>query len=67
MMLRKKWDLGTAPVANLMELLEHKGVRIFEIETSDKFHGISAWADKIPVIAVRAEDDLVRKRFTIAH
>ncbi len=67
MMLRKKWDLGTAPVANLMELLEHKGVRIFEIETSDKFHGISAWADEIPVIAVRAEDDLVRKRFTIAH
>lgn len=29
MMLQKKWDLGTTPVANLMELLEHKGVRIF--------------------------------------
>ena len=67
MTLRNKWDLGTAPVTNLMELLEHKGVRIFEIETNDKFHGISAWADEIPVIAVRAQDGLVRKRFTIAH
>ncbi len=66
-LLRKKWGLGTAPVSNLMELLEDKGVRICELETSESFIGISAWANNIPVIAVRANDDLVRKRFTISH
>ena len=65
--LRRKWELGYAPISNLMELLEDKGIRIYEIETGDDFHGISAWSGDIPVIAVRAQDDLLRKRFTIAH
>ncbi len=65
--LREKWNLGTAPISNLIETLEYKGMRIFEIETSEKFNGISAWSDSTPVIAVRAQDELVRKRFTIAH
>lgn len=65
--IRRKWKLGDAPISNLMELLEDKGVRIYEIETGGNFHGISAWAENIPVIAVRVQDDLLRKRFTIAH
>lgn len=65
--LRRKWKLGDAPLSNLMELLEDKGIRIHEIETDQNFIGISAWADGIPVIAVRSQDDLLRKRFTISH
>lgn len=65
--LRRKWKLGDAPISNLMELLEDKGIRIYEIETGENFHGISARSRDIPVIAVRSQDDLLRKRFTIAH
>lgn len=65
--VRRKWKLGEAPVSNLMELLEDKGIRIYAIETGEYFNGISAWAEDIPVIAVRKQDDLLRKRFTISH
>lgn len=67
MRLRKKWDLGTAPVSNLMELLEDKGVRILEVNLPDEFDGLSAWAGEIPVITVNKNRDLVRKRLTIVH
>ena len=65
--VRRKWKLGEAPISNLIELLEDKGIRIHEIETDDNFNGISAWTDEIPVIAVRLQDDLLRQRFTISH
>lgn len=65
--LRKKWHLGDAPISNLMELLEDKGIRIFEVDVDDEFDGLSAFVGDIPVLAVRAQNDLVRKRFTIAH
>ncbi len=65
--VRHFWNLGDAPISNLMELLEDRGIRIHEIETDENFNGISAWADGFPVIAVRRQDDLLRKRFTISH
>ncbi|MCP4693660.1 MAG: helix-turn-helix domain-containing protein, partial [Desulfobacterales bacterium] len=65
--LRRKWALGDGPISNLMELLEGKGVRIYEIESGKTFRGISAMTGNIPVIAVNARDDLLQKRFTIAH
>ena len=67
MRLREAWDLGTAPVSNLMELLEDKGVRILEVDLPDEFDGLSAWAGEIPVITVNRNRDLVRKRLTIVH
>ena len=54
-------------MSNLIELLEDHGFRIIEVESNEKFDGISAWADNIPIIAVRKQNDAVRKRFTIAH
>jgi len=65
--VRREWNLGEAPVSKLMELLEDKGIRIHEIQTNENFNGISALADEVPVIAVRHQDDLLRKRFTISH
>ncbi|MCK5545506.1 MAG: ImmA/IrrE family metallo-endopeptidase [Desulfobulbaceae bacterium] len=67
MRLREAWNLGTAPVSNLMELLEDKGVRILEVDLPDEFDGLSAWAGEIPVITVNKNRDLVRKRLTIVH
>lgn len=65
--LRECWNLGTAPLYNLFEMVEDKGVRIYEIETSDELDGISAWVDDTPVIAVNLKNELVRRRFTVAH
>jgi Zn-dependent peptidase ImmA (M78 family)/transcriptional regulator with XRE-family HTH domain len=65
--LRKAWELGNAPVSNLMELLEDKGVRILEVDLPDTFDGLSAWADNIPVLTINKNSDLVRKRLTIVH
>jgi len=65
--LREYWKLGTAPLYNLVEIVEDKGIRIYEIETSDEFDGISAWVDDIPVIAVNLKNEPVRRRFTVAH
>jgi Zn-dependent peptidase ImmA (M78 family)/DNA-binding XRE family transcriptional regulator len=68
MAIRKAWELGeTAPISKLMEILEDKGCRIFEIDASEDFEGISAYVDSVPVIAIRRQDDLVRKRLTILH
>lgn len=67
MKLRGAWKLGHAPVSNLMELLEEKGVRILEVDFPKEFDGLSAWADKIPVLTINKNSDLVRKRLTIVH
>jgi len=43
--LRKIWNLGEAPIANLIGLLEDRFFHVFEIDTpSEKFDGISAKA-----------------------
>lgn len=65
--LRETWGLGIAPVSNLMELFEDKGVRILEVDLPDEFDGLSAWADGMPVITVNRNRELVRKRLTIVH
>jgi Zn-dependent peptidase ImmA (M78 family)/DNA-binding XRE family transcriptional regulator len=67
--IRQSWNLGEAPIQQLTELLEDKGFKILEIETSENFVGLSGYAEgmDIPVIAVFKEGDCVRKRFTIAH
>ena len=65
--LRRHWDLGKAPLYNLMELVEDNGIRIYEIEATDEFDGISAWADDTPIIAINLKNECVRRRFTIAH
>jgi Zn-dependent peptidase ImmA (M78 family)/DNA-binding XRE family transcriptional regulator len=67
--IRKKWKLGNGPVPHLIELLEDNGFKIFEVDAGEKFDGLSGFAEDmaIPVIAVLKKQDLVRKRFTIAH
>ncbi len=67
--IRRKWALGNGPIPNLIELLEDKGFKIIEVSSEGYFDGLSGFTKEgsIPVIAVFAEGDLVRKRFTIAH
>jgi Zn-dependent peptidase ImmA (M78 family)/DNA-binding XRE family transcriptional regulator len=69
--LRQDWKLGNAPISNLLELIEEKGIKIFEISLEEdvKFDGLSAVIapSNVPVIALKKETDIVRKRFTVAH
>jgi Zn-dependent peptidase ImmA (M78 family)/DNA-binding XRE family transcriptional regulator len=67
--IREKWKLGEGPVPHLIELLEDKGYKIFEVDDYVHFDGLSGFVTgmDIPVIAVYGGGDLVRKRFTVAH
>ena len=65
--LRNKWNIGDSPILNLLDLLEDKGFKIFEVETSNDFEGLSAWAESIPVIVLNKNSDNLRKRFTALH
>jgi Zn-dependent peptidase ImmA (M78 family)/DNA-binding XRE family transcriptional regulator len=69
MEIREKWNLGNGPIPHLIELLEDKGFKIFEVESGHRFDGLSGFVEnmKIPVISILENADLVRKRFTIAH
>lgn len=43
--LRRKWNLGEAPIANAIALLEDRLIHVFEVDgVSEKFDGISALA-----------------------
>jgi Zn-dependent peptidase ImmA (M78 family)/DNA-binding XRE family transcriptional regulator len=67
--IREKWHLGNGPIPHLIELLEDQGCKIIEVDADEKFDGLSGFVEDspIPVIAVLKKQDLVRKRFTIAH
>lgn len=56
------------PVKNIMSLLEHNGIIIYEIDEIEKFDGVSFLTDKgFPLIIVNKNFSNDRKRFTIAH
>lgn len=42
MWLREQWELGTGPVANVVDLLEDHLIHVIEIDADEKFDGISA-------------------------
>lgn len=70
MKLREDWELGTDPLANVIELLEDHHIKVYEIKADRSFNGMSAWIKKqIPVIVINSSDDLPldRKRFTALH
>jgi Zn-dependent peptidase ImmA (M78 family)/DNA-binding XRE family transcriptional regulator len=66
--IRKKWNLGNVQIPNVVELLESKGIKVFEVERSENFEGFAAWAGKIPVIVINsAIKEITRVRFTTMH
>ncbi len=72
--LRKKWNLGSGPIFNLIELLEDNHIKVIEIETEDDgMEGISAMVNEsFPVIVINKgsanrKKPLDRIRFTALH
>jgi Zn-dependent peptidase ImmA (M78 family)/transcriptional regulator with XRE-family HTH domain len=66
--VRHRWSLGDAPVANITHLLEAKGVRIFSLPTECRTVDAYSlrWFDT-PVVVVTPGKSAERRRFDLAH
>lgn len=67
--IRQAWGLGNHPIADLIDTLEEKGVMVFQSNAlhGDKFDGLAARVNEIPVVVVGREWPGDRQRFTLAH
>jgi Zn-dependent peptidase ImmA (M78 family)/DNA-binding XRE family transcriptional regulator len=68
--LREHWQLGSAPIENLTELLEDKGVKVGLVDAGDEFEACTFWVEtdgRMPVIATRKGLYGDRQRFNLAH
>lgn len=67
--VRMAWGLGFDPILDLIDALETHGVRVFMIhdEASEKFDGLAAKVNEMPVVVVGSNWPGDRQRFTLAH
>jgi len=65
--LKEQWRLGEDGICNLFGVLEEHGIKVILIEAADSFDGVSAFADKYPVIVLNDNACSERKRFTALH
>jgi Zn-dependent peptidase ImmA (M78 family)/transcriptional regulator with XRE-family HTH domain len=65
--VRRRWELGSGPVVNLLGLLEDKGVAVYETRGIDGFDGLSGRFGMAPFVAVSRDFPADRVRFTAAH
>jgi Zn-dependent peptidase ImmA (M78 family)/transcriptional regulator with XRE-family HTH domain len=68
--LRNAWHLGDDPMPNIQELMELKGIKVFEIETTNEaFDGLFCTVNNEPVVVVASWLNRVipRKRMTEVH
>jgi Zn-dependent peptidase ImmA (M78 family)/transcriptional regulator with XRE-family HTH domain len=65
--VRRRWELGSGPVVNLLGVLEDKGIKIYETRGIEGFEGLSGRYGDLPFVAVSMEYPKDRIRFTAAH
>lgn len=68
--VRRRWDLGSGPVVNLLGVLEDRGIRVYETTGIEGFEGLSgAFGAEpvVPFVAVSRDFPADRVRFTAAH
>ena len=67
--LRRAWNLGEDPIADLSDILELQGIKVFMIEENadNGFDGLTAWVNGNPIIVISEIWAGVRQRFTLAH
>ena len=67
-LLRQHWSLGDKPIANMVHLLELKGIRVFSLaENTKDVDAFSLWRDDIPYIFLNRFKSAERSRFDAAH
>lgn len=67
--VRAAWDLGFDPIPDLIDVLETNGIRVFMIEADaeNKFDGLAARVNGMPIVVVGRHWPGDRQRFTLAH
>ncbi len=65
--VRRRWELGSGPIVNLLGLLEDKGIKVYEARGIEGFEGLSGRYGDLPFVAVSMERPPDRIRFTAAH
>ena len=67
--VREAWDLGTNPIPELTDTLEEQGIKVFltKLIHGNRFDGLAATVNGMPIIVVGEEWPGDRQRFTLAH
>jgi Zn-dependent peptidase ImmA (M78 family)/DNA-binding XRE family transcriptional regulator len=66
--VRAAWNLGTAPLGNVVHLLEAHGVRVFSLpERLQDVDAFSFWWRGMPIILLNTRKSPERGRFDAAH
>ena len=67
--IRAKWNLGHDPLHNIVEILEEKGIKVFQLNyPGNDFFGLSSPIEGgYAVIVINQNDKLDRQRFTALH
>jgi Zn-dependent peptidase ImmA (M78 family) len=66
--LRQYWAIGEKPIANMVKLLETKGVRVFSLaENTRNVDAFSCWRGIEPYIFLNTFKSAERSRFDAAH
>jgi Zn-dependent peptidase ImmA (M78 family)/DNA-binding XRE family transcriptional regulator len=66
--LREAWGLGVDPIPVLTDMLEERGIKVFQSPAiPGDFDGMAAKVDGIPVIVVSGNAPGDRQRFTMTH
>jgi transcriptional regulator with XRE-family HTH domain len=67
--VRHAWDLGLNCIPDLIDTLESQGIMVMSsaVEADNKFDGLAALVNNIPVCVVGAAWTGDRQRFTLAH
>jgi Zn-dependent peptidase ImmA (M78 family)/DNA-binding XRE family transcriptional regulator len=67
-LLRQHWRLGDKPIANMIHLLEAKGVRVFSLaENTKEVDAFSLWRDDVPYVFLNRFKTAERSRYDAAH
>lgn len=67
--LREEWKLGEKPIANVVEMLEMRGIKVVLLEVVDAFDGLAAFTSTgVPIVVVNKKGKSIeRLRFTVVH
>ena len=66
--VRQQWGLGVRPIANMVHLLEAKGMRVFSMaENTRAVDAFSTWRRDVPYIFLNLEKSGERGRFDASH
>ena len=67
-LVRARWSLGDAPIANVLHLLEAHGVRVFSLAPEAReVDAFSFWRDKTPYICLGTHKTPERAVFDLGH